>query len=379
MNQLASRATAVVYRRAVKPLLFKSPPDNVHSRMMERGERVQKSAVSRRLLSAAWSYRNPPVLGQKLNGVTFSNPVGLSAGFDKNFRLPPLIKALGFGFMEGGSVTLQPCDGNPKPWFYRLPRTRSIVVHAGLANDGARAIIVRIKRYPKDTWRGFPINVSVAKTNSPQACSEKDAIDDYIGSLRLIKTAAVGQMITLNISCPNTYGGEPFSEAGKLERLLTCVDELALAQTVFIKMPVDLPWPEFKRLLAVADKHRIAGVTIGNLAKDRTKLQLKDSLPANVRGGLSGKPTWELSNDFIRRTRMAYGERFTIIGVGGIFSAEDAYTKIKLGANLVELITGMIYEGPQLIGQINRGLVRLLQRDGLANIAQAVGRDVNKK
>jgi dihydroorotate dehydrogenase (fumarate) len=263
-----------------------------------------------------------------------------------------------------------------KPWFHRLPKTKSLVVNKGLANDGVLAIAKRVKAYPESAFDGFPLNVSVAKTNSPGACKELDAIDDYIGSLKILEAEGVGVMYTLNISCPNTFGGEPFTTPEKLERLLTAVDVLDLSKPVFIKTPSDLPWEKLKKLLGVAAKHDITGVTIHNLAKDRSKMKLLDPLPDSIKGNMSGKPTWETSNEFIRRTRLEFGERFIIFGVGGIFSAEDAYTKIRLGANMVELITGMIFEGPQLIGDINRGLVRLLKRDGFSNVGEAVGADL---
>jgi dihydroorotate dehydrogenase (fumarate) len=313
------------------------------------------------------------VLSQDIAGIHFRNPVGLSAGFDKNFELIPLLKAIGFGFMEGGSVTFQMCEGNPRPWFHRLPNTKSLVVYAGLANDGVKPIVARIQSYPTEWVDDFPLNISVAKTNSKQAATEKEAITDYIGSMQHIKNKKVGNLLTINISCPNTYGGEPFTTPLKLERLLTAVDALQLQLPVFIKMPSNLPWQEFNELLAVAATHTITGVTISNLAKDRGQITLMDPLPDSVKGNLSGKPTWDLSNELIRQTYTHYRKRFVIIGVGGIFSAEDAYTKIKLGASLVELITGMIFEGPQLIGQINHGLEKLVVQDGYQHISEAIG------
>ena len=132
-------------------------------------------------------------------------------------------------------------------------------------------------------------------------------------------------------------------------------------------MPINLLWEEFRLLLECAARFNIAGVIIGNLNKDRS------GIATSAKGALSGKPTWELSNDLISKTYAAFGNRFIIIGAGGIFSAEDAYEKIKRGATLVQLITGMIYEGPQLIGEINRGLVKLLQEDGYTNIREATG------
>ncbi|MFZ1522957.1 MAG: hypothetical protein WAS94_02970, partial [Candidatus Saccharimonadales bacterium] len=208
-----------------------------------------------------------------------------------------------------------------------------------------------------------------------EAVEDSDAIDDYISSITKIKKAIVGDLLTINISCPNTYGGEPFTTVAKLKALLNKIDELKLSQPVFIKMPSDLDWPQFNKLLQEIIKHRIAGVTISNLAKDRSKLKFKDELPASVKGNLSGKPTWEISNHLIKETFLNYGDKLTIIGVGGVFSPEDAYTKIKLGASLVELITGMIFEGPQLIGQINLGIVKLLKKDGYRHISEAIGVD----
>lgn len=376
MIPMMSSVSSKAYTKTVKPLLFKQKPDTVHERLLQAGANLQRLRVVRSLVHGVWAYENSARLGQDVLGIHFRNPIGLSAGFDKNFELPPMIKSIGFGFMEGGSLTYEPCTGNPKPWFYRLPKTKSIVVYAGLANQGVTKIINRIKSYTPSTFTDFPLNISVAKTNSKATANEADAIADYIGSLSQIKKAAVGSMVTLNISCPNTYGGEPFTTPGMLERLLQKVDDIHMPQPIFIKMPADLSWPSFDELLVVAAKHRVAGITISNLAKDRGQVKLMDPLPETVKGGLSGKPTWELSNNLIRQTYKKYHGRFVIIGVGGVFSAEDAYTKIKLGATLVELITGIIFEGPQLIGQINQGLVALLKQDGYQTIGEAIGVDV---
>ena len=373
MIVFASSVTDFIYKRIAKPVLFKQKPDAVHEQMLMAAGATQKAGVIRGAMRLSWAYRNTAKLQQKIHGITFDNPVGLSAGLDKNFELVPTMKAVGFGFMEGGSITFRRCEGNPKPWFHRLPKTRSLVVHAGLANHGAEVIVPRIQSYKPSVLRGFPINISVAKTNSKEASTDTEAIKDYIGSLKIIKKAGVGDMLTLNISCPNAYGGEPFTTPKRLEQLLTEVDKLKLKQPVFIKMPVDFEWKEFKELVQVAAGHKITGLTISNLTKNRDAI--KDDLADNIRGGLSGKPVFQKSNDLIAHTYCEYGDRFTIIGVGGIFTAEDAYTKIKLGASLVELVTGLIFEGPQLIGQINRGLVKLLESDGYSNISEAIGAD----
>ena len=375
MKRALSQIAQLGYGSVAKPILFRMQPDGVHSRAIRMAATMQRSDFARGLVHGALAYEDPTLLAQAVHGVWFSNPIGLSAGFDKNFELPPMMRALGFGFMEGGSLTYQPCAGNPRPWFHRLPKSKSLVVHAGLANQGVEAVMTRLKAYRPETLREFPLNISVAQTNSKSIASEAKAIADVVSGLRAVQRAGMGELLTINISCPNTYRGEPFTSPGMFDRLLRQVDRLRLEQPLFIKMPNHLDWDDFDALLAVASQHRVSGVTVSNLAKREAGVTLQEALPDTAPGGLSGKPTWEKSNELIRRTHRKYGSRFTIIGVGGVFSAEDAYTKIRLGATLVELITGMIFEGPQLIGQINYGLAQLLERDGFTNVREAIGVD----
>lgn len=353
------------------------PPDAAHSGTVALGRVMQSLGIVTKGMSAAWAYRDP-ILSQTIFDIDFMNPIGLSAGFDKNIQLGPLIKAVGFGFMEGGTVTRGACSGNARPWFYRLPHSRGLVVHSGLANHGIPVIARSLQRTSLPPG-GFPLNISVASTNHPSINSVPLAIDDCVEGLILLEQVNAMRMVTINISCPNTSGGEPFTKPDALDQLLSRVDELSLTQPLFLKMPINLPWREFSKLLAVAARHSVSGVTIANLTKDRRIVDKQDALPSAVRGGISGKPTFERSNRLIRATYQSYGERFTIIGVGGVFSAEDAYAKIRSGASLVALITGMIYQGPQLIGQINQGLVELLRRDGFSSISAAIGSDVRAK
>lgn len=375
MNGIISSLTAQTYRHIAKPVLFRLPPDNVHQNLVKTATFIQNLPPARGLMRAVWAHEQPDRLSQTVAGLNFVNPIGLSAGFDKNFELVPMMKAVGFGFMEGGSLTFDACRGNPRPWYHRLPHSQALVVNAGLANQGVVKIVKRLQQYPDHIFQDFPLNISIAKTNSPQAVTDSAAVADYIGSLKHLTAARLGQMYTLNISCPNTYGGQPFTTPGRLEQLLSATDELKLTTPLFIKMPSHLDWPEFEDLAEIASRHQVAGLTIANLAY-RDQVKLADPLPDEIKGKLGGKPTWERSNSLIKQTRLRFGDRFVIIGVGGVFSADDAYTKIRLGANLVELITGLIFEGPQLIGQINRGVDQLLKRDGFANVAQATGADL---
>ena len=364
------RISRIGYKYVAKPALFRWPPDVSHEKMI-RTARVLHGVHGTRLLRV-WRYQNPRLM-QTLLGITFKNPLGLSAGLDKNFDLPPVVKHIGMGFEIGGSVTATACVGNPRPWFHRLPEEKSLVVHVGLANNGVVRNIQRIIHYDKKLWNDFPLSVSVAKTNSPKNVSDEVAIDDYCDSLRKLEEARCAPLYEVNISCPNTYGGEPFTTPERLERLLSAIDELSLTRPIFLKMPTDKTTNDFESLAEVASRHAVAGLTIGNLMKDRSKLKHPELLSDDIQGGLSGLPDQKITTELISRTYRTYGDRFIIIGVGGIFTAEDAYEKIRAGASLVALVTALMFEGPQVVGEINEGLVTLLNRDGFSTIAEAVG------
>lgn len=365
-------ATRGSYRYIVKPLLFRFSPDDVHSGMLRTARVLGKRAVARRGIALLFR-RNYTNLRQDLLGNTFRSPIGVSAGLDKNADMVPLVDALSYGFMTVGSVTAHECLGNARPWFQRLPQEKALTVHVGLANRGSATVLRQLASY-KDLSQDFPVILSVAKTNSPIVSNTEEAIADYCTSIRRVtKSTAVG-IIEINISCPNAYGGELFTEPHVLERLLTAVDEVVRKKPVVIKLPSDLPWPRLRTLLDVIVQHRVDGVTISNLAKDRGLLQ--STAPESVRGGISGGPLKDLSNRLIEETYREYGGRLIIIGVGGVFTVEDAYDKIKKGASLVALVTGMIYNGPQLGADINRQLSALLERDGYATVSEAIGADI---
>lgn len=363
------RATfRVLYKRIAKPILFGQDPEAMHDRITRLGALLGKSLFGRSSMAAIFAYHHP-VLEQKLWGIHFSNPVGLSAGFDKDARLYPIMKSIGFGFSEIGTVTYDSYAGNPKPRLYRLPQSEGLVVNYGLKSNGVRAVIELLKT----KIRSIPQIISIGRTNSRATASRETGIADYYHCLKELVEARIGDAYEINISCPNTFGGEPFTNTDDLTSLLQKLYSLPVAKPIFLKMPINLPWEDFRKLLDVAITFGVQAVVIGNLNKDRTDKTIKDTIPDYVKGAVSGKPTWELSNALISRTYKYCGDKIKIIGVGGIFSAEDAYEKIKRGASLVELITGMIYEGPQLIGEINRGLTQLLIKDGYAHIQDAVG------
>lgn len=366
-----SNQRTAFYRKLIKPILFKVSPDTIHLQM------TQLVSVAGRVPGLVGvikivSTKKHPELQSSWQGLTFSSPIGLSAGFDKNGKTIPIMQAIGFGFMTVGSVTSKPCVGNPKPWFYRLPKTEALVVNAGLANDGVQAVLPRIKTALAKTT-GFPVVLSVARTNSKEASSTKQGVADYLASLQAANQADQVAMYEINISCPNAYGGEAFTTPPLLNKLLTAIDTLELKKPVTVKMPVDMPWEDFKKLLEVIIKHRVQAVTIANLTKRRDLIDFKEPLPGTVPGGISGAPVRSLSNNLIAKTYQHYGDKLMIIGVGGILSAEDAYQKLRLGATYVELITGLIFNGPSFIEDINRDLTKLMQRDGFRHISEVIG------
>jgi dihydroorotate dehydrogenase len=361
------------YINFLKPIFFLQDPENIHDRMVGVGICLGRFKFLQKTTSIFFNYRHKS-LEQEILGIKFKNPVGLAAGFDKNAELTAILPYVGFGFIEAGSITGKPCAGNPKPRLWRLPKSRSLVVYYGLKNDGAEKISARLK---KENF-SFPVGISIAKTNSPDTCQFDNGIGDYAKAFE--NFVDIGDYITVNISCPNTFGGQPFNHPERLEKLLTRLDKIPYKKPVFLKIAADLSPDEIDDILDVVNRHRIHGFVCTNLAKDRnnTDVQKKikdDNLPD--KGGLSGKVVENLSNEVIKyiykRTKGAY----IIIGVGGIFSAQDAYKKIRAGASLLQLITGMIYQGPQVIAEINQGLVGLLKKDGFRNISEAVGAGFN--
>jgi len=357
------------YTKALKPIYFHLDPEEVHNAMIRIGVSLGRYALTRKITSLLFSFSHP-MLEQNILGIHFSNPIGLAAGFDKNALLTDILPSVGFGFAEVGSITGEPCEGNPKPRLWRLPKSKGIIVWYGLKNDGAEIISKKMKKLKFN----IPIGISVAKTNSPETVNREKGIKDYLKAVEHFLD--IGDYFTINISCPNAYGGEPFCGPLNLEALLSELDKIQIKKPIFIKLPPDLSEKEVDDILEISKKHRVHGFVISNLTKDPSNLKVNKEEFKNVskgRGGISGKPVEDLSNKLISRIYQKEGDKFIIIGVGGIFSAEDAYKKIKLGASLTQLITGVIFEGPQLVSEINRGLVRLLKSDGFQNISEARG------
>lgn len=362
---LSAYVTRSMYQRLAKPLLFRRDPETVHDRTVHKSVVVAKIAPLRALLRWLWAYRHQ-ALRQRICGVEFANPIGLAGGFDKNAELTGFMPSLGFGFAEVGSITALPCPGNTGTRLWRLPKSKSLLVYYGLKNDGVEVISRRLK----DRRFQIPVGTNIAKTNNRDSADDRGAIADYAVSFRTL--ADIGDYFTINISCPNTYGGQPFVEKERLDALLGELDTIPTRKPVFVKLSPDITKQQRADIAELAAMHRVDGFICSNLTKVRTNSHIRDALPSE-NGGMSGAIVRDLSNELIADMyRLTRGTK-VIIGCGGVFTAKDAYEKIQLGASLIQMVTGLIYEGPQVVGDINRGLVKLLQADGYANVAAAVG------
>jgi len=362
-----------LYKHFLKKILFLFYPEFIHNVFLFWGELFGKIPPVRWLYKLIFSYQDSS-LSQEIFGLTFRNPVGIGAGFDKDARMINIISDIGLGHTEIGTATLIPYEGNPKPRLIRLIKDKSIVVNYGFKNEGIRKILKKINKSSK---KDMILGLSIGKTNSKETTDLENSIKDQVASFKLaIKNENI-DYLTLNISCPNTFGGQPFTNKERFEKLIRRITKLNIDKPLFIKMPVNIELSGFDKLLKLCVKYKVDGVIIGNLNKDRRSYKLLKPLSDDVKGGLSGLPTKEFSNKLIAYTYKNYGKELKIIGIGGIFSAEDAYEKIKLGASLVQLITGLIFEGPQLIYQINKGIAEKLKKDGFKNISEAIGIENN--
>ncbi len=364
---LRNRITGFLYRNVVKPIFFRIDPETVHDRMINTGRFLGNYFITRNIIKFIYSYSNKK-LEQTILGIKFPNPIGLSAGFDKDAILTDIIPSVGFGFIEVGSITGQPCEGNPKPRLWRLKKSKSLVVYYGLKNKGCEKISKRLKN------KNFmiPVGISIAKTNCSKTIETDAGIKDYVKAFS--KFTNIGSYFTINISCPNTFGGQPFTNSKKLDLLLTRIDRIPNKKPIFLKLSPDLIKKEIDAIINVSKQHRVHGFICTNLTKKRNIKNISDDFVPE-KGGISGKVVEDLSNELIKYVYTKTKGRFVIIGCGGVFSAEDAYKKIKLGASLIQLITGMIFQGPQLISDINIGLVSLLEKDRFNNISEAIGID----
>ncbi|HEY0886876.1 MAG TPA: quinone-dependent dihydroorotate dehydrogenase [Ramlibacter sp.] len=333
-----------------RALLFRLDPERAHELTMESLARSQGTPLE-------WAYGNRLVEDPvTLAGLRFPNRVGLAAGLDKNARCIDGLGAMGFGFVEVGTVTPRAQPGNPKPRLFRLPQANALINRLGFNNDGLDAFVANVKR-SSFRVRGRILGLNIGKN---AATPIENATSDYLACLDGVYAHA--DYVTVNISSPNTKNLRALQGDEALDALLGAIAQRRsqLAQQhgrhvpVFVKIAPDLDAAQVDVIAATLQRHGMDGVIATNTTISREAVR---GLPhADETGGLSGAPVFEASNRVIAQLRAALGSAFPIIGVGGIMSAEDAVTKVRAGADLVQVYTGLIYRGPALVGEIARAL-----------------------
>jgi dihydroorotate dehydrogenase len=361
----------MLYKSLFRPILFQQDPEKVHEHLLSMGRWIQETPSLLALVTQLSGLPNYPMLKQQRWGCAFNTPIGLAAGFDKNIRLSRFFRALGFGFEEAGSISAQPALGNPKPRLFRLPAEQAILNRMGLNNEGVKAILPRIEALPPD----WPVGISLVKTHDP-AITGESAIEDFKTTLKSVY--GYGAYLSLNISCPNTAEGKTFEEPEALERLLQNLreqeaecqaDSLPPPRPWLLKISPDLPSAQLQEMFEVACRYGIAGWVATNTTLSRTQ--------RFGQGGLSGQPLFDRSTQILAELWQLKQHHqqpdVVLIGVGGIHNTDSAWQKIIHGATLLQLYTGLIYEGPGLVKTIHNGLYRKLQAHGFQHLEEAVG------
>jgi dihydroorotate dehydrogenase (fumarate)/dihydroorotate dehydrogenase len=360
-----------IYEQLIRPLAFRLDAERMHNTSLRV---IGWIGRSRYLRERYW--RKYQVVDARLRcnvgGLSFSNPIGLAAGYDKNGAVVPGLEALGFGFLEIGSVSADPSPGNPKPRLFRLPQHQAIIVNYGLPNVGAKAVVRNLSRVK----RRIPLGINVVNTN--RLCCEPDEVvlQDFQRVVRDTRDCA--DYLVLNLSCPNTESGrEFFADRQYVVQLLDRLKSESLAIPVFLKVSPLGGVAAVESLLEAVDPFPFVTGFIFNTPGGKPEgLGLTDEQRRQMPGAVTGSIHQATMNEAIANLYQRMDrQRYRIIGVGGIFTAEDAYKKIRLGASLVQLYTALVYRGPGVVRDINRGLIALLDRDGVPNIPAAVGAD----
>ena len=357
----------------LRPLLFRMEPERAHRLAVFACSSLEKALRTARISALPYSTER---LRQRLCGIEFANPVGLAAGFDKDARAPHVWPWFGFGFAELGTITRHAQPGNPRPRMFRLPREHALINRLGFNNDGAEAAAARLARATRRLAPSVPLGINIGKSKiTPLDAAD----DDYRFSLQCLFSFA--DYVTINVSSPNTPGLRDLQAPAELARLITTAREtcLRLAQDfdrapcpVFVKVAPDLDDDALTRLVDVVHAKEASGL----VATNTTLARPGAAADCSEAGGLSGRPLRDRADAVVRLLRRHAGPALPIIGVGGIASAADAYQRIRAGADLVQLYSAMVYEGPFVARRIARGLDDLLRRDGYARLADAVGADV---
>jgi dihydroorotate dehydrogenase len=369
---------SVSYKTFIRPALFQFDPEFIHEQVTGIGGFLDFSPTVLSVLNQLYC---PPVddrLKQTILNSEFQNPIGIAAGFDKNVQLTKVLHSIGFGFEEVGSISAKPWKGNPKPRLFRLAEDKAVINRMGLNNHGVDALRHRIRKLPEN----WPVGISLVKTPDPTILGE-DALADFARAFEVVY--GLGSYVSINISCPNTEEGKTFEEPESLDLLLSTLREAEWeCQTEsrnsprpwLLKISPDLDLSQVEELYAVGKQFGISGWVACNTTSGRDGLKTPQYVVEQCgRGGLSGIPVRDRSTKVLAHLyQLGKGlDGMVLIGVGGIHNVDSAWEKITHGASLIQLYTGLIYEGPELLKTIHAGLIEKLEQHGYAHIKEAVG------
>ncbi len=376
-----------IYQVAIRPLLFnllKADPEQLHSTTIRSLKWLSQTSNNP---PASWINRclqqslclEDARLEQNLFGLNFPNPLGLAAGFDKDGVAAPIWSSLGFGFAELGTVTYHPQPGNPRPRLFRLPLDKAALNRMGFNNSGA-VVMAKLLSESQQSLISIPIGVNLGKS---KVTPLEEAAIDYLNSFRLLKDC--GDYFVVNVSSPNTPGLRSLQDAAMLSSILDLLQKENTAQKpLFVKIAPDLEWEAIADIISLAQTYQLAGIIATNttIRRDQLKTLVIEQTGKSVleeAGGISGAPLGDRSTEVIRFIAAQTQGKMPIIGVGGIFSPEDAWEKITAGASLLQVYTGWIYEGPFMVRRILQGLLSKLEQNGLNSISEAVGLQIKKR
>ena len=346
-----------MYKTVVKPLFFKEDPESIHYKVFDWLKVLLKSNISKSFAKSLYKIDDSR-LEKELFGLKFPNPVGLAAGFDKDAKLYEELACLGFGFIEVGTVTPKPQDGNPKPRLFRLPQDEALINRMGFNNGGVDEMIERLKNRNPNQIIGGNIGKNKVTPN-------EEAINDYV--ICFEKLFDFVDYFVVNVSSPNTPNLRALQDKEPLTKLLQTLQDKNNAKpkrkAILLKIAPDLTNDQLDDIVDIVNSTKIDGVIATNTTIDRSNLNTSDSeVSAIGAGGLSGKPVRKRSTEVVKYLSQKSGNSFPIVAVGGIYTAEDAIEKLEAGADLVQIYTGFIYEGPGMVKRINKGLINYFSK-----------------
>jgi len=361
------------YKRLVRPLLFLLPADIAHKFVVAVLAVASWFSWVLRLIGGLFVV-NDIRLVQKVAGLTFPNPIGIAAGFDKDGRVTKALEALGFGSIEVGSVSLLPWIGNPRPNSFRLIPDSAIINRMGLGNIGIKQLVNNL-----DHQLNVPIGISVAKTPDPRITGDEGIKDFALAIISADALAPPNSYLVLNVSCPNTEEGRTFESGQALVSLFRKIAEMtetSFDRPVFVKLSPETARSEVDRIMEVCAEYGVAGFVLGNTVSGRPSgLQTSPVQIARIgQGGLSGKPLFLIALELVQYVyQFTKDKNMAIIACGGISNGSEAVQMLMAGANLVQIYTSLVYEGPSLIREMNEYIAEIMSTLNVPSVSKMVG------